>query len=136
MVEHKCTICHNLLSENHFTIRKRNGENVRAKSCKACNLEKCEAAKEKRFLDSKYLWTRSDGSEITDPWEIMRNNNPDIIECIYCQELKKRESFMIIGSKYKPKLSKDVLVAQRETDMELKGENEVNILSSGIGMEN
>ena len=99
-----CTICKVLKDESEFNQIKRNNEVRLAKSCRECNLKKYE--EKRRALESTYqhLWTREDGSKITDPWEIIDHHK--FHTCDKCRKEKSVKEFVIYGSKYNPKLSK------------------------------
>ena len=98
-----CTISKVLNYESEFNQIKRNNEVRLAKSCRECNLKKSN--KKRRALESTYqhLWTRTDGSKITDPWEIVDDKDHT---CDKCRREQSMKEFVIDGSKYNPKLFK------------------------------
>ena len=99
-----CTISKVFNDETEFNQIKRNNEVRLAKSCRECNLKKSD--EKKRALESTYqhLWTRAEGSKITDPWEIVDDHKDHT--CDKCRKEQSMEEFVIYGSKYNPKLSK------------------------------
>ena len=99
----KCSICKITKIDADFSLLKRKGNEVLAKSCKECNFEKSSEQKRARELKYQHLWTREDGSKITDPWEVVDDHK--IHTCKACNIDKSVQEFVIFGSKYNPKLS-------------------------------
>ena len=103
-----CTMCKVLKDESEFNQIKRNNEVRLAKSCRECNSKKCEEKKKALELAYQHLWIREDGSKITDPWEIVDDHKDHT--CDKCRKGKSVREFVIYGSKYNPKLSKECRV--------------------------
>ena len=57
-----------------------------AKSCRECNFKKYEEKWRVLELTYQYLWTREDGSKITDPWEIVGDHKDHT--CDKCRKEK------------------------------------------------
>ena len=64
-------MCKVLKGKSEFNQIKKTNEVSLAKPCRECNLQKYE--EKRRALESTYqrLWTRENGSKITEPWEIV-----------------------------------------------------------------
>ena len=100
----KCTICKQILSHDKFNMIKRSGEMILAKSCIQCNIDKMHEVDERQRLKYLHLWTRNDGSKISDPWEIVDDHQYH--ECNRCRDLCDVKAFALHGTKYNPRLSK------------------------------
>ena len=103
-----CTMCKVLKDESEFNQIKRNNEVRLAKSCRECNSKICEEKKKALELAYQHLWIREDVSKITDPWEIVDDHKDHT--CDKCRKGKSVREFVIYGSKYNPKLSKECRV--------------------------
>ena len=69
--------------------------------CQALNPEDQEKRKKALFA---HLWIRSDGSEITDPWEVVDDGQKH--KCRICKRLKDVKEFNLGGGKLNPRLTK------------------------------
>ena len=74
------------------------------KPCENCNLEKAKIINKIFELKCWHLCIRKDGSQITDPWEIVDDHK--LHNCAKCRKEKVVWEIVIYDSKYNPKLSK------------------------------
>jgi len=106
ILSQKCAVCKQTKPADSFNTIKRNGDTKLSESCISCNQIKTKEKNEQKEKEFAHLWTREDGSKITDPYEIVDDNEPR--RCNLCHAWKLPKEFSIIGL-INPRLTKGCL---------------------------
>ena len=97
----RCVICSQVYKIEKFRSLVTN-EVTRV--CVHCQRLSWEGQKERIKSLYAHLWIRSDGTEITDPREVVNDGQKH--KCRICKELKEVKEFSLSGGKYNPRLTK------------------------------
>ena len=80
----RCTICSQICDMENFVSRY-TGDIIRV--CKECCLIGTEGQTERKKMLYAHLWITSDGSKITDPWEVVDAGKTH--KCSSCKKVKE-----------------------------------------------
>ena len=122
----RCVICSQVYVLSQF-VSKYSGDVMKlCIHCAALGTDGQEKRKKELFA---HLWKRSDGSMITDPWEVVDDGEKHV--CRKCKKLKAVKEFNLNGGKYNPRLTKacsECLRAQKKSRDEKEHRNFFSIL--------
>ena len=99
--EKRCVICSQVYKIEKF---KSLVTNEMTRVCRYCQCLGSEGQKERIKSLFAHLWVRSDGTEITDPWEVVEDGQKH--KCRLCKEFKEVKEFNLSGGKHNPRITK------------------------------
>ena len=114
----RCRICSQINTIDNF-ISKYTGDII--KVCKICCSMGPEAQEERKRNLFSHLWTRADGSKITDPWEVVDDGK--LHKCVQCKKEKEVKCFNLSGGKLNPRLTKKCHICLKENLMKRDDES-------------